>query len=64
MKDDKINWTKCTLLANRIRWVNMFQQTPFMFKEVKVIQKYLDSKMKRVDDEILYQLSIGLEPKK
>ena len=63
IRDSKINWTKCTLLANRIRWINMFQQTPFNFAPVKQIHEYFESKMKILNDNILYQLSLELEPR-
>ena len=58
---EKINWGKMKLLADRINWISMFQQSPFIFKRVPIICEYLESKMQAVPDDFLYKLSRSLE---
>lgn len=61
-KVEKINWGKMKLLADRINWISMFQQSPFIFTAVPIIHEYLESKMKMVPDDFLYKLSREVEP--
>eukprot|EP01083_Nonionella_stella_P120924 362887_1 len=59
---NKINWTKMKLLHDRIHWIYMFQQAPFIFLPVPVIKEYLKSKMKILNEDFLYRLSREVEP--
>lgn len=59
---EKINWSKMKFLADRINWISMFQQSPFVFAKVPLIHEYLESRMKMVPDEFLYRLSRLVEP--
>jgi len=58
----KVNWSKMKLLADRIAWISMFQQSPFIFERVLVIQEYLEARMKSVPEDFLYKLSRNVEP--
>eukprot|EP01084_Bolivina_argentea_P048329 89064_1 len=62
IKSDKINWSKMKLLADRIKWINMFQQSPFIFYNVQIVVDYLESRMKIVPEDFLYKLSREVEP--
>ena len=59
---EKINWVKMKLLADRINWISMFQQSPFIFTSVPIIQDYLESKMKILPEDFLFKLSREVEP--
>merc|ERR1712039_383987 len=59
---EKINWSKMKFLADRVDWISMFQQSPFIFAKVPVIHEYLESRMKKVPDDFLYKLSRLVEP--
>lgn len=59
---EKINWVKMKLLADRINWISMFQQSPFIFTSVPIIQDYLESKMKVLPEDFLFKLSREVEP--
>eukprot|EP01083_Nonionella_stella_P031662 86697_1 len=61
-EDKKINWEKMKLLADRIAWISMFQQSQFVFKPVPIITEYIESKMKIVPPDFLYKLSRSVEP--
>ena len=58
----KINWSKMKLLADRIHWISMFQQSPFIYQTVPIIHDYLESKMKMLPEDFLYKLSREVEP--
>ena len=59
---ERINWGKMKLLADRINWISMFQQSPFIFQSVPIIHDYLESKMKMLPEDFLYKLSREVEP--
>jgi len=60
--EKNINWTKMKLLADRISWISMFQQSPFIFQSVPIITEYMESRMKVLPEEFLYKLSREVEP--
>eukprot|EP01084_Bolivina_argentea_P054227 99464_1 len=60
--EKKINWNKMKMLSDRIAWISMFQQSPFVFKTVPIICEYLQSRMKIVPEDFLYKLSREVEP--
>merc|ERR1712013_566474 len=63
-EERRVNWLKMKLLAGRIQWIAMFQQCPFVFERVDVIQMYLERALQSaaVDEEVLYRLSRGIRP--
>jgi len=61
-KRGKINFSKYTLLNERIAWCLLFQNYPYRFRELEKVQKELMSYFKIIDEEFLYSLSRTLEP--
>ena len=63
--DDKpnfINFIKCRQLAVVIQDIQQYQQKSYSFRDVPVIQVYLQKLEHKTDDE-LYKISLEVEPR-
>jgi son of sevenless-like protein len=56
-----INFDKRRKIAVVIREIQQYQQQPYMFQEIEVLQTYLRN-VRWTDAESLYQASLQIEP--
>jgi len=62
-KEDKINFSKYTLLNDRIEWCLQFQRYPFHFRRLKNVQQELRRNYHQISTDSLYNLSLRVEPR-
>jgi len=62
-KEEKINFSKYTLLNDRIDWCLQFQGYPFHFRRLERVQEELRRCYHEIPNEFLYNLSLLLEPR-
>ena len=60
---DMVNFLKRRMIAERIRWIQQYQQISYNLRPVGVIQEYLQAKLKVVDEDSLWKLSTIVEPR-
>lgn len=57
-----INFRKCELLSNVIHELKAYQNTPYVFKEVSIVQDYLNN-IVTLEGEDYDKLSLEREPR-
>jgi len=62
-KEEKINFSKYSLLNDRIEWCLQFQAYPFHFRQLEKVQEELRRCYHRIPNDFLYNLSLILEPR-
>jgi len=62
-KEGKINFSKYTLLYDRIEWCLQFQGYPFHFRRLERVQEELRRCYYNLPGDFLYNLSLLLEPR-
>jgi len=62
-KEGKINFSKYTLLNDRIEWCLQFQGYPYHFRRLERVQEELRKCYYNIPGDFLYNLSLLLEPR-
>ena len=64
-RSDLINFDKRMKIAEKIREIQQYQQTPYLLEPVEEIQRFLAMNLEEGerDPEVLYQKSLEMEPR-
>jgi len=62
-KEEKLNFSKYTLLSDRIDWCLQFQGYPYHFRPVEKVQEELRRYYHVLPNDFLYELSLLIEPR-
>eukprot|EP00095_Tigriopus_kingsejongensis_P007206 maker-scaffold192_size271026-snap-gene-1.25 protein:Tk07206 transcript:maker-scaffold192_size271026-snap-gene-1.25-mRNA-1 annotation:"ras-specific guanine nucleotide-releasing factor 1-like" len=58
-----LNFAKMRMIAHVIREIRQFQQTPYKIEQVPKVTNYILDPERQLDDEMLYQQSLIVEPR-
>ncbi|XP_066901194.1 ras-specific guanine nucleotide-releasing factor 2 isoform X3 [Halyomorpha halys] len=62
-QDGLLNFSKMRMIAHVIREIRHFQQTPYKIEMITKVTNYLLDTSLLLDDDELYQMSLGIEPR-
>jgi hypothetical protein len=54
---------KRRLIADRIKWIQQYQQVAYVFQPIPAIQIYLHDRLKVTNEDALYKESLRVEPR-
>eukprot|EP00455_Lapot_gusevi_P022964 TRINITY_DN2390_c0_g1_i2.p1 TRINITY_DN2390_c0_g1~~TRINITY_DN2390_c0_g1_i2.p1 ORF type:complete len:489 (+),score=135.39 TRINITY_DN2390_c0_g1_i2:211-1467(+) len=58
-----VNFFKRRMIAERIMWIRQYQQAAYQLRPIPVVQEYLSSCMRVVDQDTLWKMSTTVEPR-
>ncbi|MED6265642.1 Ras-specific guanine nucleotide-releasing factor 2, partial [Characodon lateralis] len=58
-----VNFSKMRMISHIIREIRQFQQTPYRIEHQPKVTQYLMDKTLTMDEDMLYDLSLKIEPR-